>query len=372
MEALNWIDPPTYRTRGFGLFAAATVLDDAAPILGQATWEEDACSPADSVSTCVPGGPLPPNVGGGTIAASAAAVDPTTNTVTVTFTITGFPASTAVQVNPGDGLPVPAPVTTNGSGAATVTHAYYNPGAYNASATAGPAGSPTNVSWVGVVIAGTQIPKLIPGPLYGLAHGFAVTNGITCLKVGIENERVRAQRRLELAQEQQVEYNLMTGRAGNYPYLAGPQTTIVPGGSSTPDLVTGLGFLEQALGNALGPVGLIHASKYLAPVFADHWLTEMNSDGKSRSTTSGTPVVFGAGYPPLGPDGLPPAANESWLYASGPIVVRRAPVMVTETFSGSANPAGNTVTVLAERQYLVQMDCPLLAIKVAVPSPPAS
>lgn len=363
-EAINWVDPPVYQTRGFGLFAAATIIEDPEPILGQFTWEQDACTPADSWAECMPAVPLPSNVGGGTISVAIGAV--TSGSAAVTFTLAGFPATTAVQVDPGDGLPLPASVTTNGSGAATVTYTYRNPGTYNASAVGG-----GDTAWIAVVLAASTMPKLIPGPMYGLGRGFAVTNGIQCLKVGLVDGRTRAAKRLAMSEQQRVEYEVMTGRAGNYPYLAGPQTTIVDGGTSTPDLVTGLGFLEQALGDVLGAQGLIHAPRYMAPVFADHWLTEMSPGGRSRTTTSGTPVVFGAGYPPIGPDGVRPAAGDSWLYASGPVVIRRAPVIVTETFSGTASTAGNVATILAERQYEVLVDCPLLAIKVAVPSPPA-
>lgn len=366
MEAINWVDPPVYQQRGFGLFAAAQVLDDERPILGEFTWPQDACSPADTWATCRPAAPLPPSTPGVTITATIGAV--ASGSAAVTFTLAGFPATTAVQIRPGDGRPLPAPVTTNGSGAGTLAYTYVNPGTYNASATAG-----ANIAWVAVVLTAASMPKQIPGPLYGLGRGFAVTNGIECNKLGLVNERQRAARRLAAFEQQQVEHALMTGDAGNYPYLAGPDTVVVPGGpTSTPSLVNGLGFLEQAMAERLGAQGIIHAPVYLAPTFADHWLTETDSAGRVRTTTSGSLVVFGGGYPPIAPDGTRSGATESWLYASGPIVVRRAPVIVTETFSGTSSTAGNVATVLAERQYAVLMDCPLLAIKVAVPSPPAA
>lgn len=367
VEAINWVDPPLYQPAGYGLFSASQVLDEPDAYFGEVTWEQDACSPSSTWALCIAAGALPANTGTGTVTAAVGTV--VTGAAAVTFTLAGFPAAAVVQIDPGDGLPLPPAVTVDGSGAGTLAYTYRNPGAFNASATTTPGAA--HIAWVRVTLTAPSMPKVIPGPLYGAARSFAVLNGITCNRVGLLNERTRSAKRLALTEERQAEYAFMTGRASNYPYLTGPDTIVlVPSGGAALPLVDGLGWLEAELGERFGPQGVIHASRYMAPTFADHWLTESGPGRTSRSTTAGTPVAFGAGYPPLAPDGTTPAPTESWIYASGAITIRRSPVLTTETFDGAASAPTNQVKVVSERQYLIEADCPLLAVKVAVPSPP--
>lgn len=370
-EAIDWVDPPPYDFKGYGLFAASTLVERDRPFLGQIAWEQDACSMSDNWAVCVNPGPVPPNTGAGNLSAALGASTP--QSTTVTFTVTGFPATVPVQINPGDGMPLPAPVTTDGSGGATLVYHYLNPGSYNASANTA---DMARIAWTLVNIMASLMPKVIPGPQYGSARGFAVYNGITCNKLGLVDEVKRARKRLMFTEERQVEACLMTGQGGNFPYLAGgPNVQVLDGGSGGLSLVDALGWLEGELGMQLGPQGVIHASRYLAPSFAEKWQTQLQGTGasasQSRLTTAGTKVVFGSGYPAVGPDGQPPAPGKSWLYASGPIVIYRAPVITVEVFSGTSSPSPtNTVTVLAERQYMVQMDCPILAVQCNIPAPP--
>lgn len=370
-EAMDWVDPPAYQFKGFGLFAASQMIELEQPYLADIVWEQDACTMSDNWALCVAPSQLPANVGAGSLTATLGSTSSTG--AHVTFTITGMAANTSIQVDPGDGLPLPAAVTTDGSGNATVSYVYLNPGTYNANASNADG---TNVTWTQVVINRSLMPKVISGPQYGTARGFGVYNGIECNKVGLTDAKVRAQRRLMWTEERQVELCLMSGQAGNFPYLAGWNAG-QPGGVQILDsgtdlsLVDALGWLEGELGEQLGPQGIIHASRYLAPSFAANYLVQQgDGQGQLRSTTAGTKIVFGSGYPPLGPDGKAPAAGYSWIYATGPIVVRRGPVLTVEVFSGAATPATNTLTVIAERQYVLEVDCPLLAVKCKVPAPP--
>lgn len=321
---------------------------------------------SDNWAICVAPAPLQANTGAGTLTASLGVSTP--SQTPVTFTITGMAAATSIQLNPGDGQPLPAAVTTDGSGNATVSYTYLNPGTYNASAS-NPGG--TNVTWTQVTISSDLMPKTFQPPQYGLARGFAVYNSLQCMKVGLVNEVQRARQRLTYTEERQVELCLMTGQAGNFPYLAGPDTEVLTPGSGVLGFVDALGWLEGALGERLGAVGTIHASRYLAPTFAANWQVAIQGNSRTtRSTTVGTKVVFGSGYPAVGPDGKPPAAGTSWLYASGPVVVRRGPMITVEVSAASSATATNQVTVVTERQYVIEMDCPLLAVQCEVPSPP--
>lgn len=378
-EAIDWVDPPPYQFKGYGLFAASTVIEQERPFLGTIVWEQDACTMSDNWAVCVNPGAPPANAGTGSLTVTLGASS-TTATV-VTFTITGMTANATVQINPGDGMPLPATVTTDGSGNATLEYTYINPGTYNASASTTDGPPPTNIVWAQVNISTALMPKVIAGPQYGNARGFAVYNGIRCNKVGLVGEVKRAQKRLMFTEERQVEYCLMTGAAGNIPYLAGGPGVQVLNPTTSLSLVDGLGWLEAELGAQLGPQGVIHAARYLATSFAEKWQTQLPSAGTpsgggasrnttSRSTTVGTPVVFGSGYPAIGPDGKPPAAGKSWIYASGPIQIFRAPVITVEVFTGTSATPTNDAIVIAERQYMVEMDCPILAVQVDVPAPP--
>lgn len=375
-EAIDWVDPPPYQFKGYGLFAASSLIEQERPFLGTIVWEQDACTMSDNWAVCVNPGAPPANTGTGSLAVSLGSSSPTATVVT--FTITGMTAGAVVQINPGDGMPLPATVTTNGSGNATLTYTYVNPGTYNASASTTDGPPPTNVVWAQVNISTSLMPKVIAGPQYGNGRGFAVYNGIRCNKVGLVGEVKRAQKRLMFTEERQVEYCLMTGAAGNLPYLAGGPTVQVLNAGSSVSLVDGLGWLEAELGAQLGPQGVIHAARYLAPSFAEKWQTQLSAGAgtntpsrqQSRTTTAGTPVVFGSGYPAVGPDGRPPATGKSWIYASGPIQIYRAPVITVEVFTGTSATPTNDAIVLAERQYMIQMDCPILAVQVDVPAPP--
>jgi len=376
-EAKDWVDPPPYEFRQYGLFAASKVIEAERPYLGTITWEQDACTMSGNYALCVPTGAPPANAGTGTLTAVIQSSSP--QATVVQFTIAGMSPGIDVQFNPGDGMPLTPVKHTDGSGnVAPFTYSYLNPGVYNASAS-NSAG--TNAVWTQVVIDKTLMPKVVDGPQYGEARGFAVTNGITCNKPGLIDARMRAQKRLMWTEERQVELCLMSGQAGNFPYLAGwgagqpGGVQVLTPGSGVLSLVDALGWLEGELGMQLGPQGLIHAARYLAPSFAAAWQTQLSgppgsSGGVSRSTTVGTKYVFGAGYPALGPDGQPPAAGTSWIYASGPIVIRRGPVITTEVFGGAAATPTNKVTVLVERQYTIEMDCPILAVQCSVPAPP--
>lgn len=379
VEAQDWVSPPNYAFKGYGLFAAATVIEQDRPFLGQIVWEQDACTMSDNWAICVNPGAPPANTGTGNLSSALGSSSPTATVVT--FTITGMHPSAVVQINPGDGRTLPDTVTTDSSGNATQTYTYVNPGVYNASASTTDGPPPTNITWTQVNISASLMPKIIPGPQYGNARGFAVYNGIQCTKLGLTEEVKRAQRRLMWTEERQVEYCLMSGQAGNFPYLGGWNTGLAggvqvldPGGGSVLGFVDALGWLEGELGELLGPQGIIHASRYLAPTFAANWQTQLTStsgaSAQTRTTTAGTKVVFGSGYPAVGPDGKEPATGTSWLYATGPIVIYRSPVQTFEVFAGTSATPRNTAIVLAERQYMIQVDCPILAVQCRVPAPP--
>lgn len=88
-----------------------------------------------------------------------------------------------------------------------------------------------------------------------------------------------------------------------------------------------LGLLEEAVGDALmGQQAFIHVPRLLRPYFWD-----LQKVGNLLYTPVDNAFVCDAGYPGTPPDGTAPAADVAWLYATGPVVVRRAPLVMYAT-----------------------------------------
>jgi hypothetical protein len=88
----------------------------------------------------------------------------------------------------------------------------------------------------------------------------------------------------------------------------------------------GLGMLEKAVGDALrGQQAFLHISRTARPFFP-----ELVKVGNLLYTNIDNVVVADAGYPGTPPDGTPPDGTDdadgvAWVYATGPVVVRRSP-----------------------------------------------
>lgn len=85
----------------------------------------------------------------------------------------------------------------------------------------------------------------------------------------------------------------------------------------------GLGLLEQAAGEALtGGQAFLHVPRLARP-----YLPELVKTGDLLTTNIGNMIVADAGYPNQAPDGEDaPEAGVAWVYATGPVVVRRSPI----------------------------------------------
>lgn len=104
--------------------------------------------------------------------------------------------------------------------------------------------------------------------------------------------------------------------------------TVVGSGPVSPR--RGLGLLEGAVGDALhGQQAYLHISRTARPFFA-----ELVKVGQLLFTNLDNFIVADAGYPGTAPDGEAAAADVAWIYATGPVVVRR-----TALFSGPSASA---------------------------------
>lgn len=150
----------------------------------------------------------------------------------------------------------------------------------------------------------------------------------------------RARTALSLSEERSVERALATGEpfavGSPSPRLAAPVADVTVLSAIAVKPKTAVGLIEEALGNASGAKGVIHAPRRAAGL-----LTELVEKTGPRLTTKlGSPVAFGAGYTGQAPVGAAPVANVVWLYATGPVLVTR-----TETFE----PGGDDVRLLVDR-----------------------
>jgi len=131
------------------------------------------------------------------------------------------------------------------------------------------------------------------------------------------------------------------------------------------DIVEGIGLLESALGTCFGGVGVIHAPRAaFAHMSANHLIY---TRGGTAYTLADTPIAFGAGYPGTSPAGDTPAFGNVWLYATGPIMMRRDPeIKITATPAESLDRSVNTLNMIAERTYNLAWDCCHFAVQVSL------
>jgi hypothetical protein len=133
-------------------------------------------------------------------------------------------------------------------------------------------------------------------------------------------------------------------------YLASTATidlTPTPGTAVKPRY--GQAVLEGALGDApVGAEGVIHAPRSVASVL------KIEKDGGALRTNLGTKVVAGAGYSRRGPDGTIASAGKYWMYATGPVTVRRGPLhIIPEKINQAVDVRVNTIKYFVDRPVAV-------------------
>jgi len=191
-------------------------------------------------------------------------------------------------------------------------------------------------------------------------EGFTVYAGIDCRIVGINDPAGTASRRLAGVEQRLVEEYV-------WEHMLAVPAAVLPTGSDTAvSLKAGIAALEGALGSTYGGVGVIHAPRSLSPYAADRY--QIIRDRNKLRTSLDTVWAFGGGYTAnTGPDGSEAGVGEQWLYATGTAVVRRGEVFVPADYqSGATNLSLNDAMVIAERQYVVTLDCPLFAVNVDI------
>jgi hypothetical protein len=193
---------------------------------------------------------------------------------------------------------------------------------------------------------------------------FGVSSGVTCKPVGTPISRLRelARTRLRLAEQFAVEHAYWTGDVlddASPRLAAGADVTVLSGTAVKAAIAVGL--LEEALGGMTGALGVIHAPRYAFGV-----LKGFVADKRGVMRTElGTRVVFGSGYPGTGPAGQARTPESTWVYATGPGLVARGPVLDLPGDDREAlDRETNVATVQAVRIVSVGHSCGLVAVPV--------
>jgi hypothetical protein len=211
---------------------------------------------------------------------------------------------------------------------------------------------------------GSVAPTEIPGAQQAIP--FLVTGDYFCKSAARSLQEAEERARLHLAasEERSVEFAIATGSAGNEPSFQGA-TDLTPSAGPV-SLIEAFSVLESALVFDRHSVGTIHIPRRLATYAKDRSL--MMYVGQHMETCLGTYVVPGAGYDiaNIGPDGLAPAAGEYWVYATSRPVIRRGSVFLQTDESKFLDRNTNDVFIIAQREYIVQWDQDVLAVKVSI------
>lgn len=203
--------------------------------------------------------------------------------------------------------------------------------------------------------AGTEVPH----PQFS---AMTVYLGINCTSYRIWDQaefKARAVATMTAVEGAALEKEFMTGtNLPLNPHLSDGNGSF-PWGNTATTVANGFGLLELGIA-ASGRKGVIHCSP--ATLIAASSLYIVMEDPKNNviRTVNGTLVVPGAGYAsgshPLG--GHPGAGfNQEWIYATGPIDIRRSEIFVMpDDVASATDRVQNTITYRAERYYVVDWD----------------
>lgn len=191
------------------------------------------------------------------------------------------------------------------------------------------------------------------------AARFILYSGSVCGLVGTPAEvQMRRLARRFAAREQWGAERAFWGPAGSYLPSLG-LAALGAGG-----LVEALALLEQAAADNYGLPVIIHARPALAPWFSTlGLLDEQERDGLYR-TFNGNVVVFGKGYAGTTVAGAAPVAGTETMFATGRVIIWRAPDIEDIPVSQTVNRQTNQLYLLREREYAVAHECFAAAVTV--------
>jgi len=217
-------------------------------------------------------------------------------------------------------------------------------------------------------------PDPLPaGPYSTVAtfNPFTISAGVTCSSYSNYTEQdfiLKADRLLEANISKKLEAELWTGATVGNDHLAQASGTDLTGATAIAP-----GIAVAALEQALGHRGVIHMSPLvlggLLAAGSDSVYEEIDPQtGALRYFTfMGNPIVAGYGYPGTDESGGNPTATAEWMYASGPVVVHRGPIVHPAKEKVQAvSTTTNDFTYYAQQTAIATFDvsCGLYSAKV--------
>lgn len=364
------VEAPTPSSWRYGLRSAAQLLtvpldgpaDQLRPFAGGVEYETDQCYQTtawegDACNTA------PVNIREITVTFTAAPDDDDTMLSAAATVDSGPPRQLSIAVEGGP----PVVITTGAAAAPVYTQAPSAAATLDVAVTdvttgtAEPAHQVT-VSLAGAVTGGGQLVLEVGDPIlkvftaantYVDAGTFTVFAERGCGLTGQVNTEARVRAALEAGEQVTVERLAMARVIAP----GATDLTTVPAGHP---LKQGLGLLEAYAAAHYGGMATIHAPRFAAPYLADIYYARR--DGAVLRTLLDTVVAIGGGYDgqvsPDTPSEAPPA-GAYWFYITGQPVIRQTEISVPAPTParGGANLRRNRLNVLAERHYVVTVDC---------------
>jgi hypothetical protein len=193
-----------------------------------------------------------------------------------------------------------------------------------------------------------------------------VPDSCTSYSIGSDTALIdRAATVLDAVESAIVAHEIKTGlRYRNNPHFSDGNGTF-PNANTATGIVDAVGIIEAELGR-LRRVGVIHLSPQAAIRLSSTGGAALDGSSGVMRTVTGTPVVVDQGYAEKAtPYGHPaPTATQEWIYATGPIDIRRGQVFTTPgTLAEALDRGRNEIVFRAERLFLVIWDT---AIQISV------
>ncbi|MGW0681813.1 hypothetical protein ACWD2L_00425 [Streptomyces sp. NPDC002754] len=210
----------------------------------------------------------------------------------------------------------------------------------------------------------TQDPKSVLPDQWMQASPFVVYDGVTCLRVGEPDLGPVAESRLTLSEQGQAERHFWAQLGDEAADT--DDAILTDAGTPFASVTDAIGALEAQLAATTGAAGVIHIPRY---AISQLDACAIVRDGSTLRTLLGTPIVAGGGYGYTGPDDAD-TDDVLWIYATGPVTVRRGVVQVYGGDAGGFDQKTNEVWHIAERPYLITADCPILAAAATAPGRP--
>lgn len=195
---------------------------------------------------------------------------------------------------------------------------------------------------------------------------FIVYSELACGTVGLGAERARTylMERLRAGEQAVVENVFSTQAVGQSPGLSdNPNVQTVT--AVTTGITDSVAVLEEAFYNVYGLPGTIHVPHVLAARLQEGGA--LRWDGRVWRTAAGSLVSIG-NYAGNEPDGDAPAAGLSWLYMTGQVTIWRTPdaEVFIPPYEQSIDRITNQVAMVAEREYVITVDCAVFATAVTI------